>query len=73
MYKVDERIFAELSRDPTYPCAKCKSRENPQRCTRQCLQWEKWIMRDWLTMQYNAGIMTKEEFDERMERVDERC
>lgn len=74
MNKIDEKTWEYLSRDPTYPCAKCNAVENPQNCTnKKCLSWRMWVMRDWLTIQYNAGIMTKAEFEKRMEKVNERC
>lgn len=74
MTEVDTKTWEVLSRDPTYPCAKCRRVNHPEFCiNKKCAVWRRWIMRDWLKMQYNAGVMTKEEFENRMERVYEQC
>lgn len=71
---IDDVTWEALSCEPLYPCAKCSRVKFPRRChNKECDDWRQWIMRDWLVMQYNAGIITEEEYNERMKRVNEQC
>lgn len=70
MPRIDECIYRALCLDPTYPCRKCKLVADPMSCTnKNCVAWRKWMMCDWITMQFNAGIFDETEFKKRMARI----
>ena len=56
----------EFAEDETYPCPRCKNVKDPRRCLRSCFRHRLWVATDWINMQYNAGIITAAERDERI-------
>ena len=66
MSKSGKYPYDEFAEDETYPCPRCKSVNNPRRCLRSCFRHRLWVATDWIKMQYNAGIITAAERDERI-------
>lgn len=66
MSKSGKDPYDEFAKDETYPCPKCKSMKDPRRCLRSCFRHRLWVAVDWINMQYNAGIITAAERDERI-------
>lgn len=65
-----EAVWLDMCRDPEYPCQRCEDVSFPRRCAdKTCVKWRRWVMADWVRMQYRVGIFDKAEFDRRMERV----
>lgn len=66
MSKSGRDPYDEFAKDETYPCPKCMSVRNPRKCLRSCFRHRLWVAVDWINMQYNAGIISKAERDERI-------
>lgn len=66
MSKSGKYPYDEFAKDETYPCPRCKSVNNPRRCLRSCFRHRLWMAVDWINMQYNAGLITEAERDERI-------
>lgn len=65
-----DAVWADMCRDPEFPCQHCEGVRSPRRCAdKTCERWRRWVMLEWVRMQYRAGIFSKAELERRVDRI----
>ena len=66
----ENNAYEEFARDPNFPCPACP--EDGRKCRRMCPVYRLWVALDWINMQYNAGIISAKEKEERIKNARKR-